>query len=55
MDNVNRQEYTKGQITAAKRYEHDVDILNALLEDDKKYTTDEADNIIKNFKEGRVK
>jgi hypothetical protein len=47
--------YTKAQIASARRYENDIDIINALLKDDRQYTTAEVDTIINDFKKGRVK
>lgn len=49
-----KQTFVKAQIVGAKKYEDDIDIVNALLEDDKPYTLAEVDNIIDEFKKGKV-
>lgn len=49
-----KQTFVKAQIVSAKKYEDDIDIVNALLEDDKPYTLAEIDNIIDEFKKGKV-
>lgn len=49
-----KQTFVKAQIVSAKKYEDDIDIVNALLEDDKPYTLAEVDNIIDEFKKGKV-
>lgn len=49
------QTYAKAQIVGAKRYEKDIDIINALLSDKKSYTLAEVDKIIEDFKKGKVK
>ncbi|MDO4301548.1 MAG: hypothetical protein Q4D26_09195 [Clostridia bacterium] len=47
--------YTKEQLRSSKKYRTDVDILGVVLEDDKSYTFEETDKLIKNFKERKVK
>ena len=47
--------YTKEQISASKKYEKDVDIVNALLKDGELYTLSEVDVAIEKFKKGKVK
>lgn len=47
--------FTKTQIVGAKRYEKDIDIINALLSDKKSYTLAEVNKIIEDFKKGKVK
>ena len=49
-----KQTFVKAQIVSAKKYEDDIDIVNALLEADKPYTLAEVDNIIDEFKKGKV-
>lgn len=49
-----KQTFVKEQIVSAKKYEDEVDIVNALLDEDKSYTLAEVDNIIDEFKKGRV-
>lgn len=47
--------FRKEQIVASKRYENDVDIVNALLQDGKEYTLAEVDEMIERFKKGKVR
>lgn len=44
--------FTKEQLVKSKKYVHRRDALNALLEDNKPYTFDEVDGILKQFDEG---
>lgn len=44
-----KSSFTKEQLYTSKRYEMQKDLIGVLLEDDKEYTFDEADNIIKEF------
>ena len=46
--------FTKKQIVSAKKYRNNVDLLNAILKNDKEYTLKEVDEIIENFKKGKV-
>ena len=48
-------QFTKEQILQFKRYETRIDLLNALLLEDKKYSKEEIDEAIKNFMKGKVK
>ena len=45
----------KENILKFKRYRNRVDLLNALLEDNKAYTIDEVDALIDEFMKGKVK
>lgn len=47
--------YTKDQLLASKKYAGRRDIVNALLDNNKQYTTDEVDTIIENYMKGKVK
>lgn len=47
--------FCKEQIVSSKRYENDVDIVNALLQDGKEYALAEVDEMIERFKKGKVK
>lgn len=47
--------FSKKQIVGAKKYEKDIDIINALLKDGEAYTLAEVDKIIDGFKKGKVK
>lgn len=49
------QTFSKMQIVSAKKYEKDIDVINALLSDKKSYTLAEVDTIIEDFKKGKVK
>lgn len=48
-------EFTKEQLLASVRYHNRRDLLNALLDKDKKYTIDEVDKLISGFMKGKVK
>ena len=41
--------FTKEQLYSSKKYEMQKDILGVMLEEDKEYTFDEVDNLIKEF------
>ncbi len=41
--------FTKEQLYGSKKYEMQKDILGVMLEDNKEYTFDEVDNLIKEF------
>lgn len=47
--------FTKEKIIKFKRYSNRIDLLNALLDDNKAYTLDEVDALINNFMKGKVK
>ena len=47
--------YTKAQLLASKKYANRQDILNALLDDGKTYTTDQVDALIEKYMKGQVK
>ena len=47
--------FTKYQITNSKKYKSRRDLLNAILDDDKQYTTNEVDKLIDTFMKGEVK
>lgn len=47
--------FTKEKIIKFKRYSNRIDLLNALLDDNKAYTTDEVDALIDKFMKGKVK
>lgn len=46
--------FTKEALVASIRFREYKDLLEALLEDDKEYTTDEVDKLINDFKEKEV-
>lgn len=51
-DKVKVPEFTKAQIVNSNKYVARRDALNALLEVDKTYSTNEVDNILKKFDKG---
>lgn len=50
----NNEKYTREQICTSLKYKDYQDVLITLLEEDREYTTEETDNILKEFlnKEG---
>ena len=46
---------TKAQLVASKRYAEKQDLINALLEDGKTYTTDAVDALIEKYLKGTVR
>lgn len=46
--------YTKQQLLASSRYKEKVDLLEALLEDEKKYSFQETDETIDCYMKGKV-
>ena len=47
--------FTKRQIINSKRYRHRVDLLNVLLQDDKRYSHSDIKKEISKFLKGSVK
>ncbi|MBQ3551239.1 MAG: hypothetical protein IJA81_10180 [Akkermansia sp.] len=47
--------YNKAQLLASKKYANRQDILNALLDDGKTYTTAQVDALIEKYMKGQVK
>lgn len=47
--------YSKRQLIEADKYKHNRDILEALLEEQNKYSHKEVENIIEGFLKGEVK
>lgn len=47
--------FTKAQLLESRKYRNRKDVVNALLEDDRTYTMDEADTLINKFMKGKVK
>nr|DAF24099.1 MAG TPA: hypothetical protein [Caudoviricetes sp.]DAS63730.1 MAG TPA: hypothetical protein [Caudoviricetes sp.] len=47
--NETNTSFTKEQLYSSKKYEMQKDIIGVMLEEDKEYTFDEVDNIIKEF------
>lgn len=46
--------YSKKQLVLSKKYSSNRDVLQALLEENKSYTSDEVEKIIKEFKKRKV-
>lgn len=46
--------FTKQQLTKSKRFENRRDVLNALLDDSKSYTINQAQAVIDKFMKGQV-
>lgn len=47
--------YTKSQLVASEKYSDNVDLLNALLNDNETYSIGEVDKKISTFMKGKVK
>ena len=47
--------YTKGQLLSFNKYKEIRDILSVVLVNDKKYSTQEAEELVKKFKESKVR
>lgn len=47
--------WAKHQIVASKRYKDKIDLVNALLEDNKTYKLAEVDELIEKYMKGKVK
>lgn len=46
--------FSKEQIVRSKRFRNNIDLLNAILKENKQYTLKEVEEIIKNFMKGKV-
>lgn len=46
--------FTPRQLAGSRRYRGKADLLNALLDPDKAYTTEEADAAINSYRKGKV-
>ena len=46
--------YSKEQIVNSNTYKENVDLLNAILKNNKQYTLQEVNEIINNFMKGKV-
>lgn len=47
--------FTKEQLVSSSKYKHNRDLVFVILEDSKKYSTDEVDGLIKKYMKGKVK
>ncbi len=50
----NQARFSKEDLVKSQKYQHRRDLLNAILEDDKKYTIQEVDSKIEKFMKGRA-
>lgn len=51
----NTQKFTKQQLLQSEKFFDRKDAVNALLEEDKEYSADEAQKLIDDFMKGQVK
>lgn len=54
-NDITESEYTKNQIINSKTFKDNKDLLNAVLKENKSYTKKEINEIIENYKKGKVK
>ncbi len=54
VETIIEDRFTKQQIVNSKRFKDNVDLLNALLKDDKLYTLEEVNKTIEDFRKGKV-
>lgn len=47
--------HTKAQLLTSTKYANRQDVLSALLDDEKSYTTEQVDGIIEKFMKGKVR
>ena len=52
---IQEETYTKQAILNSKKYVKQKDLINALLDNDKKYTLKEVDSIIEKYLKGVIK
>ena len=48
-------EFSKAQLVSSKRFRERRDIVNALLDEDKKYTAEAVEKMMENYMKGTVK
>ena len=54
-ENVKESTFTKLQLINSKKYKHRVDLLEVLLQDDRRYSISDVDKEIQKFMKGSVK
>jgi hypothetical protein len=54
VETIIEDRFTKQQIVNSKKFKDNVDLLNALLKDDKLYTLEEVNKTIEDFRKGKV-
>ncbi len=52
---ANEASFTKSQIIKSKKYVHQTDLLNVILEDGKKYTIKQVEKLVDEFMKKEVK
>lgn len=53
--NLVENKYTKNQIVSSKTFANNRDLLKVILKEDKSYNKKEINEIIENYKKGKVK
>ena len=54
VETIIENRFAKQQIVNSKKFKDNVDLLNALLKDDKLYTLEEVNKTIEDFRKGKV-
>lgn len=54
VETIIEDRFTKQQIVNSKKFKDNVDLLNALLKDDKLYILEEVNKTIEDFRKGKV-
>lgn len=54
-ESTNEVSFTKSQLLKSKKYIHQTDVLNVILEEDKNYTIKEVEKLIDGFMKKEVK
>ncbi len=54
-ESTNEVSFTKSQLLKSKKYVHQTDVLNVILEEDKNYTIKEVEKLIDGFMKKEVK
>lgn len=54
VETIIEDRFTKQQIVNSKKFKDNVDLLNALLKDNKLYTLEEVNKTIEDFRKGKV-
>lgn len=50
-----KPKFSKSQLVSSDKYRNRRDLVDALLNDDEKYTMEQVDKMIENFMKGKVK
>lgn len=54
-EQIEEVKYTKTNLLSSKRYSHNRDVLNVILNDDKVYSLNEVDKLIEDFYKKKFK